>query len=41
MTTRLRGYLADQGLGNVEIHRGTEPPEQDARSGKFRQVIGS
>lgn len=36
---RLSAYLADQHLGNVEFLRASEPPEQTARFGKFRQVI--
>ncbi|MGY2743140.1 phenylacetate--CoA ligase family protein [Arthrobacter sp. UYCu723] len=35
----LASYLAGQGLSNVRIVRAAEPPEQSARSGKFRQVI--
>jgi phenylacetate-CoA ligase len=35
----LATYLASQGLGNIELVRASEPPEQSARSGKFRQVI--
>lgn len=37
----LRSYLADQGLGNVELVRADEPPTQDPTSGKFRQVIAA
>lgn len=37
--TNLNGYLVDQGLGNVSVVRASEPPEQSAMSGKFRQVI--
>lgn len=36
---RLRAYLIDLGLANVDLVRAAEPPAQDARSGKFRQVI--
>ncbi|HLN77138.1 MAG TPA: phenylacetate--CoA ligase family protein [Nocardioidaceae bacterium] len=39
VTTNLHGYLVDQGLGNVSVVRASEPPEQSAVSGKFRQVI--
>ena len=38
---RLRAYLADQGLHGVELIRADEPPAQDPRSGKFRQVIAA
>ncbi len=37
----LAGYLAKLGLGNVEIVRVDEVPRRSARSGKFRQVIGT
>jgi phenylacetate-CoA ligase len=37
----LSAYLATLGLGNVEIVRVDEVPRQSARSGKFRQVIGT
>jgi len=36
---RLGAYLAEQGLAEVEIVPASEPPEQSARLGKFRQVI--
>lgn len=39
VTTNLHAYLAGQGLGNVDLVRTCEPPEQSAMSGKFRQVI--
>jgi phenylacetate-CoA ligase len=39
VAANLNAYLVDQGLGNVDVVRATEPPEQSARSGKFRQVI--
>ena len=39
VTTNLHGYLVAQGLGNVSVVRASEPPEQSATSGKFRQVI--
>jgi hypothetical protein len=35
----LKAYLVGQGLANVEVVRASEPTEQSARSGKFRQVI--
>lgn len=35
----LNAYLAQQHLGNLELVRASEPPEQRARFGKFRQVI--
>lgn len=35
----LNAYLVEQGLANVALVRASEPPEQSARSGKFRQVI--
>jgi hypothetical protein len=37
--TNLKAYLADQSLANVGVVRASEPSEQSARSGKFRQVI--
>jgi hypothetical protein len=37
----LKAYLVGQGLANVEVVRASEPTEQSARSGKFRQVIAS
>ncbi len=39
VTARLNTYLAGQGLANVSLVRASEPPEQSARGGKFRQVI--
>jgi len=36
---KLKTYLANQNLANVEMVRASEPPEQSARFGKFRQVI--
>jgi phenylacetate-coenzyme A ligase PaaK-like adenylate-forming protein len=36
---KLTAYLAQQHLGNLELIRASEPPEQGARFGKFRQVI--
>lgn len=36
---RLNAYLTALHLGNVEIIRASEPPQQKARFGKFRQVI--
>jgi phenylacetate-coenzyme A ligase PaaK-like adenylate-forming protein len=36
--SRLRGYLADQGLPSVGVERDPEPPRPDPRSGKLRQV---
>lgn len=38
-TGRITAYLAAQQLGNVVLVRASEPPEQSARFGKFRQVI--
>jgi phenylacetate-coenzyme A ligase PaaK-like adenylate-forming protein len=35
----LSAYLREQGLANVGLVRASEPPEQKARFGKFRQVI--
>lgn len=32
-------YLVRQGLTTIDLVRADEPPEQNARSGKFRQVI--
>lgn len=37
--TSLHAFLVDHGLGNVSVIRASEPPEQSAMSGKFRQVI--
>lgn len=39
MMTKLSAYLVEQDLGNVELLRASEPPQQKARFGKFRQVI--
>jgi phenylacetate-coenzyme A ligase PaaK-like adenylate-forming protein len=36
---KLSAYLAEQHLGDVELVRTSEAPEQSARFGKFRQVI--
>ena len=36
---KLAGFLAGQGLANVELVRAGEAPEQRGRSGKFHQVI--
>ncbi|KUM37224.1 hypothetical protein [Arthrobacter sp. EPSL27] len=36
---KLAGYLAGLELGNVDVVRAEEPPEQGGLSGKFRQVI--
>lgn len=36
---KVRAYLVEQGLPNVEIVRATETPEPSARSGKFRQIV--
>jgi phenylacetate-coenzyme A ligase PaaK-like adenylate-forming protein len=36
---KLSAYLVEQDLGNVELIRAKEPPQQKARFGKFRQVI--
>lgn len=37
--TRLRHFLAEQGLANVTVVPAPEPPEQTTGSGKFHQVI--
>lgn len=37
----LGAYLDRQGLSNVEVIRASEPPEQNASGGKFRQVIAA
>ncbi len=39
VAAKLAGFLAGQGLANVELVRAEEPPEQHAKSGKFHQVI--
>lgn len=39
VVANLHAYLADQGLANVALVRAHEPPVQDPRSGKLRQVI--
>jgi hypothetical protein len=39
VVANLKPYLADQSLANVGVVRASEPPEQSARSGKFREVI--
>ena len=39
VAANLNAYLVDQRLANVDLVRASEPPEQSARSGKFRQVI--
>ena len=39
--SRVASYLADQGLRDVRIVRGEEPPEQATGSGKYRQVIAA
>ncbi len=36
--TRVRAFLAAQGLPSVRVDRDPEPPHADPRSGKFRQV---
>jgi hypothetical protein len=36
---KLGAFFADQRLANVSIVRASEPLEQGARFGKFRQVI--
>ncbi|BCW70270.1 phenylacetate--CoA ligase family protein [Arthrobacter sp. NicSoilB8] len=38
-SARLSEYLAGLELGNVDVVRAAEPPEQSGTSGKFRQVI--
>jgi len=37
----LRDYVEGMGLSNVAVARTDEPPMRSARSGKFRQVIGT
>jgi hypothetical protein len=39
VAANLSAYLAQQRVANVSIVRASEPPEQNARFGKFRQVI--
>lgn len=39
VAANLSAYLAQQRVANVDIVRASEPPEQSARFGKFRQVI--
>lgn len=39
VAANLNTYFVEQGLANVEVVRASEPPEQSAQSGKFRQVI--
>ena len=39
--SRLADYLAAQDVGEVELVRAEEPPEQSPTSGKFRQVIAA
>lgn len=39
VTSKLAGFLAGQGLANVELVRAEEAPEQTGASGKFHQVI--
>ncbi len=41
VAANLNAYLSEQGLSNVDVVRASEPPEQSARSGKFRQVIAA
>lgn len=41
VTTDLRAFLRNQGLGNVAVIRAAEPPAENARSGKFRRVMVS
>ena len=41
VAANLNAYLTEQGLSNVDVVRASEPPEQSARSGKFRQVIAA
>lgn len=36
---KLASFFATQGLGNVELVRAAEPPEQSPGGGKFRHVI--
>lgn len=39
VVANLDAFLARQGVARVEIVRASEPPQQDSRFGKFRQVI--
>jgi phenylacetate-coenzyme A ligase PaaK-like adenylate-forming protein len=39
VAAKLAGFLAGQGLANVELVRAEEAPEQGGASGKFHQVI--
>ena len=39
VAAKLAGFLAGQGLANVELVRAQEPPDQGGPSGKFHQVI--
>ena len=39
VAANLSAYLAQQRVANVSIVRASEPAEQNARFGKFRQVI--
>ena len=39
VAAKLAGFLAGQGLANVELVRAAEAPEQTGPSGKFHQVI--
>lgn len=39
VAANLSAYLAQQRVANVDIVRASEPPEQSAKFGKFRQVI--
>lgn len=41
VTKAPRSFLIAQGLAGVDIIRADEPPEQNGRSGKFRQVIAA
>ncbi|MBL9017784.1 MAG: phenylacetate--CoA ligase family protein [Myxococcales bacterium] len=36
---KVRAYLVEQGLRDVEVVGATEPPEQSAQSGKFRPIV--
>ncbi len=39
VAAKLAGFLAGQGLANVQLIRAEEPPEEGGPSGKFHQVI--
>lgn len=39
VAANLRAYLVQQRVADVDLVRASEPPQQSARFGKFRQVI--